>query len=509
VAVKLRKFLSQDYIIALFLFVVALAVRSIPEIKAGIWPIGYDTFNTYVAELATYHGPLLNWLKTANLIYFIFLPGKLLGVDPSFLVKFFGPIFFGLLVVSFFYWTRQFLKFNQIKAFLAGLLIIFQLATLRLSWDLYRNELGLIFLFLALIYLVKLDKTKNLIIFTCLAVLVVLSHELATVLLLLMMVIYGLSLIFQRKYRVAWRLAIPLILTGSIFTLVLGSSGQALYDPHVIFTSESNYLVWRYFYQYQKDMSYQMLFVTISGLFWLCYGFLIGPALYGFWLLRKNLILTVLTLWLLIGTFSSLIFAGTGIIVWERWLIILAFPLTVYAVEGIFKLGEILAKPKKWGKRRKVLATTLAIIFWLGFIGLFLYRAVPFLTKSYQDARPPLADDQLNEYFPRTMIHNSVGIWKIEDVLECIDWLNKNVPSDAAVIVDNRWRGLMLTHFDLDNRYIITNAWSEQWPRQTYEFAVLEGFKDVYLIWNTSKEIRYFDLVFSRGHIGIFKSKPL
>ena len=46
-------------------------MRAIPEIKAGIWPIGYDTFNTYAAELVTYQGPLINWLKTANLIYFL------------------------------------------------------------------------------------------------------------------------------------------------------------------------------------------------------------------------------------------------------------------------------------------------------------------------------------------------------------------------------------------------------------------------------------------------------
>ncbi|MCJ7714685.1 hypothetical protein MUO66_09555, partial [Candidatus Bathyarchaeota archaeon] len=43
-------------------------------------------------------------------------------------------------------------------------------------------------------------------------------------------------------------------------------------------------------------------------------------------------------------------------------------------------------------------------------------------------------------------------------------WLNQNAPAGSVVLVDNRFRGLILTRFNLDGRYIITNPWSEKSP---------------------------------------------
>ena len=255
-------------------------------------------------------------------------------------------------------------------------------------------------------------------------------------------------------------------------------------------------------------MSYQTLLNTIVSIFWLFFRFLLPLSLYGFWLLRKNFILTVITLWLLAGTFSSLIFAGTGIMVWERWLIMLAFPFAIYFVEGAFQLGAYIAKPKKWGQHFKGLKVTLAVIFWLAFLGLLIWQAAPFLTKNYSDAKPPLADDQLNNYFPRTMVHNSVGFNKIDRTLDCIKWLNQDAPSGSITLVDNRYRGLMLSNFTMDNRYIITNSWSEKFPKTSFDYAKNKKYWPIYLIWNNTGSIKGFDLVHASGNMGIFKAKP-
>lgn len=507
---KIKKFISQDYVIAIFLFLLAGFIRAIPEIKAGIWPIGYDTFNTYAAELTTYHGPLVNWLKTANLIYFIFLPFKLAGVDPGFLMKIFGPVFFGALTVSFYFWTRQFLQFSRIKAILASFLIIFQLATLRLSWDLYRNELGLIFLFLALINLSKVAKTKNFILFCLFALLVVLTNELVMVILFVVLFIYLLTLFFKKKksYLTIFKLsALFLIMAFLFFGIINQSARQVLYSDHMYFVSEKNNL-WRYLYQYKAEMDYGKLYSIINRLFWLLYGFLIPFVLIGFWFWRKNIVLTTITLWLLIGSFSSLIFAGTGLIVWERWLIMLVFPFVIYATEGVFQLGRFIdLRLKKWHFHLRPMLWTLATIFWLGFLGLFAWRAYPFLTKSYPETRPPYKDEEINSYFTPTMVHNSVGIWRIEDTLEAIEWLDKNVSAGAVVLVDNRYRGLMMTNFKMDNRYIVTNTWSDSWSKEGLNFARKKGFKNIYLIWkNTS--VKGFDRIFLSGNIAVYKAKP-
>src|SRR3989304_7187474 len=144
---KLKKLFSNEWFILALIFTVAHAVRIIPEIRAGTWVIGYDTSNTYAAELASYQGSLINWLKTANILYFLFLPFKLIGFTPEMIMKIFGPLLYAGLAVTFYQFCRKLLNFSKIQALFVSILIILQLATLRLSWDLYRNELALIFLF--------------------------------------------------------------------------------------------------------------------------------------------------------------------------------------------------------------------------------------------------------------------------------------------------------------------------------------------------------------------------
>lgn len=504
---KLRKLLSSDVLLVVILFLLAAAIRLIPEIKAGVWPIGYDTFNTYAAELASYNGPLINWVKTANIHYFLFLPLKHLGASPDLIVKIFGPLFYGFLICSFYTFLRRFLKFGYLKAFLTSFLIIFQLAALRLSWDLYRNELALSFLFLGLIYLPKISQFKNLFYFSLFAVLIVLSNQLVTVILLVIMIVYGLSYLWHRRWEDLVAILISLVISGIFFSIVLHSSGQILYNPHVMFTSEKNYF-WRYFYQYDEIIPYNQLLNIIWGLFWLLYGWLLILAIYGSWFFRKNLALMTMTIWLLLGTFSSLVFLGRGLIVWDRWLFMLIFPLIIFTVEAVFQLGQKIGSYKKWSQKMPWLSYGLAAIFWLGFLGVFVFRAIPFLSASYSDAKPPLANDKLNSYFPRTMVHNSLGLSEMKDTIQVVDWLNKRAPSGSIIVVDNRYRGLMLTRFDIDNRYILTNPWSETMQRENLEIAKATGHQPVYVIWNISKSIDGFDRIYNSGNRAIYVALP-
>jgi len=504
---KLKRYFEQDWFIVLIIFIIAAAVRVIPEIKAGAWPIGYDTFNSYVADLSSYKGPLIDWFRSANILYFLFLPFKIIGIKPLIIMKIFGPLLYGLVNIAFYYLLRKFLKFSPIKSFIGTLLLIFQLGALRISWDLFRNELGLIFLFLAIIYLPKIKDNRHLIYFSLASIFVVLSNQLVTVILGVVAGCYFLSLLKNKKYPEAWRLVVPGIIVALLFFMVINFPGKSLYDSHIIFTSENNYSGF-YFYAYKKVIVYQQLASLIMTLFLLLFSFLLPLALYGFWLLRKNVILTALTLWLLVGTFSSLVFAGYGLIVWDRWLVMLVFPFVIYAVHGAFYLGNLIGGIKKWALKAPSLARILAAIFWLGFFGLFIWQDIPFLAASYIDAKPPYANDAINSYFPRTMVHNSVGIWKIQSTLDCVKWLNSHAPSGSAIIVDNRYRGLMMTGFQMDNRYIITNSWSETLQDSNLEMATQNGFWPIYLIWNTSRSIDGFDRLYAAGDTGVYVALP-
>lgn len=503
----LKNFFSSDWAVAIFLFLVAAGIRLVPEIKAGIWPIGYDTFNTYAAELSSYNGPLINFFKTANILYFFFLPFKALGVSPDLIVKIFGPFFYGGLIISFYFFARKFLNFSVLKAFLLVLLTTFQLAGLRLSWDLYRNELGLIFLFWGLIYLPGIARTKNLVLFVLFAALVTLSNELVAVLLLIILLVYAVYYLFQKKWEELISVATVLVICGIIFSIVISSSSQVLYSSQVFFTGEKNYF-WRYFYRYNAEIPYDYLKQIIGQLFWLLYGWVIPFAVVGLWYLRKNLVLWVMLIWLLFGTFSSLIFLGNGLIVWERWLFMLVFPVVVYAAEGIFQLGRLIGRLGNFSKKLPYFAIGLATIFWIGYLGLFIWRSWGFLTANYSDAKPPLANEELNNYFPRTMVHNSIGMSELNDVLNIVQYLDKTAPPGSVILVDNRYRGMMVTHFSIDNRYIITNPWSETIESSTLEAAKKTNYWPIYLIWNTSKGIPGFDRIYSSGDRGVYQALP-
>lgn len=503
----IKKFFSSDWTVAIFLFILAAVIRAIPQIKAGIWPIGYDTFNTYSAELSSYNGPLINFVKTANILYFLFLPFKALGLSSDLIVKIFGPIIYGGLIASFYFFARRFLKFSALKSFLLAVLTIFQLSALRLSWDLYRNELALIFLFWGLIYLPGIKNFKNLILFALFTSLVTLSNELVTVLLFVILIVHGIYFILKRRWEEFVSLAIVIIVMGILFTIVISSSGQVLYNSHVFFTSEKNYF-WRYFYQYDVDIPYKTLKEIILALFWLLYGSLVPLAVFGLWSLRKNLTLWVITLFLFFGTFSSLIFSGSGLIVWERWLFILVFPLTIYAVEGAFQIGKWFGNIKQWSSRFSGVAIALAIGFWTVYLGWFVYRAAPFLTADYHQAKPPLANDELNNYFPRTMVHSSLGVWLIPDTIKAVKWLNENAQPGSVIIIDNRYRGIMLTHFDVDDRYIITNSWSETIQPSALEAAKKTNYWPIYLIWNITNAVDGFDRINNFGNRGIYQALP-
>lgn len=504
---NLRKIFSSDWFLAILIFVVAVVLRSIPEFKAGIWAIGYDTSNTYSAEIASYSGSLLNYIKTANILYFLFLPLKVLGVSPDMIMKIIGPFIYGVLGISFFVFGRMFLKFSQKKSFVLVILTILQLATLRISWDLYRNELGLVFMFLGLACLPVLKKKRYTLIFAILSGLVALSNQLVTVLFIVILISYLIYLAFKKDWEDFLSVSMSLVIIGILFTIVINSSGQVLYNNHVFFTSEKNYF-WRYFYQYNQTIPYGLLKEVISNLFWLLYLYLIPAAIIGVVILRRHIILSVMTLFLLFGSFSSLIFFGNGLFVWERWLIMFVFPLVIYAVEGTCFIGGLLSRPGDWAKKMPGFSIILASIFWIFVFGFFLNRSWPFLTAKYSEAKPPLANDEMNSYFPRTMVHNAVGLEHAQDTVNVVQWLNKQAPENSVILVDNRYRGLLITNFDMDNRYIVTNSWSESIQEDTLEMIKKMNLRPVYIIWNVTKALPGFDRVYNSGSRAIYQALP-
>jgi hypothetical protein len=116
-----------------------------------------------------YSGPVfyvLMWL-TANIS----------GAHAFIILKVTAPLLYGGLALSFLFFLRRGLKLEWRMAFVAAVILVFQIAALRESWDRFRDLLGLIFLFVALTSLKSNLRFKKWLVVGVLAVLTVLSRD--------------------------------------------------------------------------------------------------------------------------------------------------------------------------------------------------------------------------------------------------------------------------------------------------------------------------------------------
>ena len=164
--------LSEEKIVYLIVFFTAFLIRLIPELIILNYPIGYETITYYAPAMNPSSGVVngdffgfLNqflvfnpsfgqFLRSGPLFYVImWFIIDLFGVDAFVLLKVVGPLLYGCLAISFYVFVRRGLNLEIKIAFLVALILIFQPAALRLSWDRYRTVLALIFFFVSLVVL--------------------------------------------------------------------------------------------------------------------------------------------------------------------------------------------------------------------------------------------------------------------------------------------------------------------------------------------------------------------
>src|SRR2546428_6445673 len=174
--------LSRSGIVVL---AVAAMLRAIPEVLAGKYPVGFDVNAYYPYLILSFPSiPALDLLKAGPLFYGVmWFIQFITGADIFLLLKIAGPIIYGILSASFLIFLVKFLKLSIQKATFGTVLLVLQPIALRISWDLFRNELGLAFGLVALASL-RTDWQLKYVVGGSLAVLAVLAHPLAAVLML-------------------------------------------------------------------------------------------------------------------------------------------------------------------------------------------------------------------------------------------------------------------------------------------------------------------------------------
>jgi hypothetical protein len=323
-------------------FAVGFVARLIPELLALSSPIGFDT--VYYASAIKNGVVWPNWslfFTSTWLLYAVALPiHQVLSVDPFLLLKVLAPAFFGLNVAGIFWFAKKALLWDSRLSLLAGGFFAFQLASLRISWDLLRNTLGMAILLFALPFFVTLSSRREVMAFVFLSVLAVFAHEYAAV--TLFAVVLGFVLWhFVKEKKVDMRhlmaalpaLAIFLVGLGlRFFPLSYGVEGNVVSAGDVSHSSAGglffmvNYLSVRDSVQYYPAYwNLALNVVILFSLLYLPYLFLVWKGYFD------NIVLKSWTVLLLIGSFSCLVMPFFAVDLWSRWMFILVYPFSFFA----------------------------------------------------------------------------------------------------------------------------------------------------------------------------------
>ena len=156
--VKERLINTEKYAI-LFIFSIASLVRTVPELIAYPYPLGYDVINYYIPVVTNFdkYWPIISgqFPFYVSLLHVINDSiGSSSSLSPHFVVTTFAILTYGIFGVSIFFIGRKILKININHSMYLAFFVIFQLTVLRTTWDLHRDlfSLSTMLLLFSIIY---------------------------------------------------------------------------------------------------------------------------------------------------------------------------------------------------------------------------------------------------------------------------------------------------------------------------------------------------------------------
>jgi hypothetical protein len=434
---------------------------------------------------------------TSWLLYaFIFPIHNQFGVDSFLLLKVAGPILFGFNVCGVYWFARSLLSWGMKKSFLAGGLFSLQLASLRISSEFLKNTLGLGLLLFTLPLIKRLDSKRGFATFVLLSLLTVFAHEYAAVTLLvisLVLVLSGLLNREEKRIRFAKKLIVAILPASIVFLagiylriFPVSYAYPPAVGPNLVWvndTTPQTYGALFFFVNYVGmntglDIypNYLFLLLSVLALFSLLYL----PYFYLVWKgFFRNEILDVWTGLLLVGSFGCLVTPFFALDLWHRWMFMLVYPFTFYAVKG----AEILLSRISQGRtrlrkiRNKVSVMVLATVS-LGAI----YLATPFLMVHVGFG--------IYSLYPTSRYFSSAPTVPYQDIngtIRAMQWLKDNMHNDSCAVLQNAfatWAKLYLKNSQNVIAYIndVDSA---------VNLALQNKYQNIYFVcWN--KEIGWY-----------------
>ena len=458
------------------------AVRLIPEILSYPYPIGYDTVH-YAAM--TKNGVVwYHWTSVFStwLLYGILTSlYSLSQVDPFLLLKVIAPLLYALSACGIYYFSKHALNWDVHKSLIAGFFFVFQLAAFRISWDLLRNTLGMAVLLFAVPLIRSLETRKEFVGFVLLSMLVVFGHELASVVMFVVVFGLGLKVFLEGERMRAFEVfsavlpALALFVASLFFAAapvyveanVIGASQPAVQPGGLFFLA--NYLDPAYYLHYP---SYFELASHVLSLFAILYLVCLPLVFVGFF---RDVVLDVWGVFLLAASLSCLVFPFFALLGWHRWLFMLVYPFTFYVANGVQRVrgSSRGVRPSwKWLGWMKVSRRTAVGILCCSVLLTSFYVA----STLQSDSCVVFSIPTISRYFS---VAPTVPLQDVESTVRVMDWLNGRMDDGSCVLVQEAFLSWALLY--LDNGHVIV-SYAED-VDAALNVALTYEFSPVYLVW--------------------------
>src|SRR6266480_6182495 len=424
IALRFLQVMGQ-YRFAFAAFLVPLSIRIIPEILSGPYPVGWDIVAYYIPNaIDIVSGKMNVWgmITSPPVMYAIVVPPYLLTRANLVLIfKILGPILYGLLGWSIFWFSQRRLHWSGRKALYIVLFISAYFVTLRISWDTYQMELGLAFFLLA--ESIRLSSpTKSALGRVSLLCLAVLSNQIVGV----RVVSAQLAAFILPSIRKSPKLFSLQFTPIALFLLTLYSTMQTALAPGLSIVG--------------PGPSLSILTTNLAFLFY-AYIFVVPLVLFGIKLGERSVFvpwMIVCGIGLSLSVLPGHVFQDIG----YRWVLLLSLPLLFLAYEGYsrLRLSSTFMRKNWGGLLRVVLIVSLSS------------SAISYAILPAQSALTLYT--VFPGYVPSSMVQSSLPLSDYPNVVSAMVWLDSHLDSNSVLITQQAFYGWARSYLSPDKQVL-------------------------------------------------------
>lgn len=395
----------------------------------GPFPVGFDTLGYYVPNTLTYLSNGINpwaFIADAPLIYLPLMGLTSIGASIVLTLKVLAPLLLGFLGLSVYFYAQKTLSWSNRKSLVVVIFATLYFVALRISWDMLRSELALIFLFAVLILLKSGRSLRNGALLFLSMVIVVFSHQLIAVIMFAIVLATIISFYLNKNKYELRRLTVCFAFTACLFLITIYASITAL-NLSIIgsYPSQSSGEVMALL----GFSSYSDLVVNTASFLVFCFLPLVPLLIIGARYFKSNLQLKAWILWIFLAVLFTIVSPNASFIVYPyRWIMLLTYPLAFYAVAAFSHI------------KRKTFRYGMAIGMGLILVTL----SASFLVLPNNEALPYYS--AFPNYVPNSMLQNTVQLSDCQDTVNALQWANNNMlPNGSLVVHDAFWGWASLT----------------------------------------------------------------